>query len=78
MYDTCFIPNFLQGIQIFGLYCPNIDELHHQPDVLHHHVLLGVHHGHGDETHEMRAVKIRYFDSLQKFRDKTCITQAYE
>ena len=71
MYDTCFIPNFLQGIQIFGLNCQNIDELHHQPDVLHHH-------GHGDKTHEMRAVKIRYFDSLQKFRDKTCITQAYE
>ena len=78
MYDTCFIPNFLQGIQRFGLYCPNIDALHHQPGVLCHHVLLGVHHGHGDKTHEMRAVEIRYFDSLQKFRDKTCIKKAYE
>ena len=78
MYDTSFIPNFLQGIQIFGLHCQNIDELHHQPDELHHHVLRGVHHGDGDKTHEMRDVKIRYFDSLQKFRDKTCITQANE
>ena len=54
MYDACFIPNFLHGIQIFGLYCPNIDALHRQPGVLHH-VPLGVHHGHGDKTHEMRA-----------------------